>query len=177
MAALEDPPELRQLRGGALAALAATTGGSSTLRGAATGLLYADGIFAEADVIQHLRGHLLSGDGDGAAGPQFLAGLLRTARSVLWTVGGILDSLNETLRSWDEDRFVKLLPSLRLGLADLTPRETNLVAGRVATLLGSERLDLRPMPDVSAHEVLRAVEVNRLVRQVLAAVGLEAYCE
>jgi hypothetical protein len=33
------------------------------------------------------------------------------------------------------------------------------------------------LPDMAAEEMLRAVEVNRLVRQSLAADGLEALCE
>src|SRR5262249_24167254 len=107
---LGDGPELPQLRGDALAALAATTGGSATLRGGAVGLLHGDGRFTDAEVVRNLRGHLQSARGDGEDGPNFLGGMLKTARSLLWTAPGVLGAVNETLQEWDEDRFVKLLP-------------------------------------------------------------------
>jgi hypothetical protein len=120
---------------------------------------------------------LQSARGDGEDGPNFLGGLLKTARSVLWTASGVLDAVNETLRGWDEDRFVKLLPLLRLALSDLTPRETDRVARCVATLLGTESLQVAYLPDVESREMLRAVEINQQVRRMLVADGLEAFCE
>jgi hypothetical protein len=174
---LGDSPELQQLRSDALAALAATTGGSAALRGGAVGMLAGDGRLTDAEVVQNLRGHLLSARGDGEDGPNFLGGLLKTARSILWTMPGILDAVNDVLSGWDEDRFVKLLPLLRLALSDLTPRETDQVAKRVAALLGAESLQVAYVPDVDSGEMLRAVEVNRQVRRVLAADGLELLFE
>jgi hypothetical protein len=131
----------------------------------------------DGELVRHLRGHLHSSRDDGADGPHFLRGLLKTARSLLWQVPDVLASLNDVLGAWDEERFVKLLPLLRLALADLTPRETDLTAKRVAALLGAKRLNVASLPDLSANEMLRAVEVNRLVRAALAADGLEVLCE
>lgn len=175
---LGDAPELLQLRSQALQALAGSAGGgSAALRGGAVGLLYADGQISESDIVRHLRGHLLSSREDGIDGPNFLRGLLKTARNVLWEVPECLACLQEVLRGWEENRFIKLLPLLRLALADLTPRETDQIAKRVATLLGAESLQAAYLPDVGAHEMLRAVEVNRLVRESLVADGLEALLE
>jgi hypothetical protein len=174
---LGDGPELQELRADALAVLAATTGGSAAMRGGAVGLLHGDGRCTDANIVWHLCGHLQSARGEGEDGPNFLAGLLKTARSVLWTAPGVLDAVNETLRGWDEDRFVKLLPLLRLALADLTPRETDRVAKRVAALLGTEGLQLPCAPEVDSRQMLRAVELNQQVRRALIADGLEAFCE
>jgi hypothetical protein len=174
---LGDGPELQQLRHEALRALAGTTGGSAALRGGAAGLLYGDGQLTEEPLVAYLRGHLLSARDDGADGPNFLRGLLRTARSVLWQTPGVLACLNDIVRGWDEDRFIKLLPLLRLALADLTPRQTDQVARHVAALLGAETLNVAWVPDMSSQEMLRAVEVNRMVQTVLAADGLEVLCE
>ena len=147
------------------------------MRGGAVGLLYGDGRVAEADLITHLHGHLHSTREGGEDGPNFLRGLLKSARSVLWLVPEVLVKIHEVLRAWDEDRFVKLLPLLRLALADLTPRETDRVAKGVAVMLGAESLNVARLPDLGAEEMLRAVEVNRLVRAALAADGLEVFCE
>jgi len=174
---LGDGPDLQQLRTDALLALAATSGGSSAIRGGSVGLLYADGRITEADLVTYLHGHLHSTREGGEDGPNFLRGLLKSARSALWLVPEVLVKIHEVLHTWDDDRFVKLLPLLRLALADLTPRETDRVAKRVAAMLGAESLNVATLPDLGAGEMLRAVEVNRLVRAVLAADGLEAFCE
>jgi hypothetical protein len=175
---LGDAPELVELRSQALQGLAGSAGGgSAALRGGAVGLLYADGQISESDIVRHLRGHLLSSRDDGSDGPNFLRGLLKTARNVLWEVPACLACLQDVVHGWEEGRFVKLLPLLRLALADLTPRETDQVARRVASLLGAESLEAAYVPDIGAHEMLRAVEVNRLVRESLAADGLEVLLE
>lgn len=174
---LGDGPDLQQLRADALHALAATSGGSAAMRGGAVGLLYSDGRIAEADLVAHLHGHLHSSRGDGEDGPNFLRGLLKSARSVLWLVPEVVLKIHEAIHAWDEDRFVKLLPLLRLALADLTPRETDRTAKSVAALLGAESLNVATLPDLGAGEMLRAVEVNRLVRAALAADGLEVFGE
>jgi hypothetical protein len=51
------------------------------------------------------------------------------------------------------------------------------VAKSVAAMLGAESLNVATLPDIDSGEMLRAVEVNRLVRAALAADGLEVFCE
>ena len=174
---LGDTPELRQIRSEALRALAQSTGGSAAMRGGSVGLLHGDGQLDDEELAARLRGHMLSSRHDGTDGPDFLRGLLKTARTALWQISGVLECVTEVLGQWEEDRFVKMLPLLRLALSDLTPRETDHVAREVAALLGSESLAVPHLADVGAEEMLRAVEVNRLVRETLKADGLEALCE
>jgi hypothetical protein len=174
---LGDRPELQQLRTGALLALSATSGGSAALRGGAVGLLYTDGRITEPDLVTHLHGHLHGSREGGEDGPHFLRGMLKSARSVLWLVPDVLTKIHEVLRAWDEDRFFELLPLLRLALADLTPRETDRVAKGVAAMLGTESLNVSNSHGITADEMLRGVEINRLVRSALSADGLEVFCE
>jgi hypothetical protein len=172
---LGDGPDLQQLRADALRQLAASAGGSAAMRGGAVGLLYGDGLVTDDELVQRLRGHLLSSRDDGIDGPHFLRGLMKTARSVLWQVPGILACLNDVMRGWDSDRFVKMLPLLRLALSDLTPRETDTIAKRVAVMLGAESLKVAYQPDVSSAEMLRGVAVDAAVRATLAADGVEEF--
>jgi hypothetical protein len=172
---LGDGPDLQQLRADALRQLADSAGGSAAMRGGAVGLLYGDGLVTDEDLVQRLRGHLLSSREDGIDGPHFLRGLMKSARSALWQVPAILASLNEIMRGWDSDRFVKMLPLLRLALSDLTPRETDTIAKRVAVMLGAESLKVAYQPDVSSAEMLRGVAVDAAVRATLAADGLEEF--
>ena len=91
------------------------------------------------------------------------------------TYADVLASVSDVLRGWDNDQFVKLLPRLRLALAELTPQETDRVAKQVAALFGAEVLNVTYLPDLSSEEMLRAVEVNGLVHDVLAADGLQRW--
>ena len=120
--ALGDSPERQDLRWHNLDALAQTTGGNATFRGAACGILFGDGQLDVRDLRRHLQGHLVSPADQGREGPRFLRGLLRTARSVLWQVPEAIRSIHQVLRNWNEDQFVHQLPHLRLAFADLTPR-------------------------------------------------------
>jgi len=174
---LGDGPDLAQLRSEALRQLADSAGGSAAMRGGAVGLLYGDGLLDDSSLVARLRGDLLSSRDDGADGPNFLRGLMKTARSALWQVPGILACLNEIMRDWDSDRFVKMLPLLRLALSDFTPRETDKIARQVAAMLGAESLKVAYQPDVSSAEMLRGVAVDAQVRAALAADGLEEFCE
>ena len=174
---LGDDADLQHLRTGALAALAATSGGSAALRGGAVGALFGDGNVSNEELVRYLRGHLHSSREDGADGPNFLRGLLKTARSALWQVAEVLSEIDRVLRNWDEDRFVKMLPLMRMALAELTPRETDTVAKQVAALIGTEDLKVAYLPDFDSADMLRAVEVNRALRATLAADGLEVFCE
>ena len=174
---LGDNPDLLQLRTEGLRGLLNSTGGSSALRGGAAGLLYADGQLATEELVQHLRGHLLSSRDEGIDGPNFLRGLLKTARNVIWQTAECLACLQSVVHDWEEERFVKMLPLLRLALADLTPKETDQVGRQIAVLLGAEKLQAVYLPDIDAGEMLRAVEVNRLIKASLARDGLEAWLE
>ncbi|HEX7377356.1 MAG TPA: DUF5682 family protein [Pirellulales bacterium] len=170
---LGDTPERQLLRWQGLEQLADAGEGLAALRGAAVGLLHGDGRFCDDDLVRRLRGHLLGARGDGAEATDFLRGLLRAARHVLWQVPGVIETTNALLKEWSEEQFVRLLPMLRLALADLTPQECDRVAGAVARLLGIERLAPPMLFDMPAGEMLRGVEVNRRVRESLAADGLD----
>jgi hypothetical protein len=171
---LGDVEERRSLRWHGLRVLAQGTGGA-VLRGAAAGLLFGDGQLAADDLVARLRGHLLSPKEAGREGPGFLRGLLRTARSVLWHVPEVLASLHEVLRDWDEEHYVRQLPHLRLAFADLTPRECDRVARAVAAHAGAGELRLTRQTEFAEADLVRAVEVNRLVREALKRDGLEEF--
>jgi hypothetical protein len=80
------------------------------------------------------------------------------------------------MRNWDADQFVRMLPLLRLALADLTPRETDKIARQIAAMLGAESLRVSYQPDVSSDEMLRGVAVDAAVRAALTADGLDEFC-
>ena len=172
---LADQADRREARWAGLRELVGGTGGAAAVRGGALGLLFGDGRIGPDELVGHVRGHLLGPRAGGAEGAALLRGLLRTARSVLWSVPEVVAVLHEQLASWDEGRFIGLLPALRLAFADLTPRECDRVAEMVAALAG-EAPSLAPAPDEFAEsDLLRGVAVNRRVVEALALDGLEDY--
>lgn len=172
---LPDTSERRQLLHSRLSELANTSAGSGTMRGAACGLLFDEGLFAPEELVEKLRGSLISAKDGGAEGVSFLRGLLATARSVLWQLPEIVESVTEVLSDWEEENFVEKLPSLRLAFADLTPRECDRVARTVAADLGLEAPDLSVMRsgEYSTEDLLGAAELNRRVLETLRRYGLE----
>jgi hypothetical protein len=168
---LGDTPLLADLRAGRLFEVAdAQDASSSALQGGAAGLLYLDGRLPGDDLGARLGGQL---QGDPERGARFLYGLLRMARSVLWAVPECLRSLHQSTGSLPEERFIKVVPHLRLALADLAPRECDRVAQGVAELLGISGLRAPVMRQVSERDALRAFAVDRQVEKSLRSDGLD----
>jgi len=171
---LGDRADRRELRWARLRDLAEVPDASAALRGGALGLLFADGRIDPSDLAERFRGHLVSTrpQGEGAA---FLRGLLRTARSALWAVPELLAALHEQLGAWDEDAFIRILPDLRLAFADLTPRECDRVAEAAAGLAGAAATSLVALDGFEESDLLRGLEIERHVREVMARDALEDY--
>jgi hypothetical protein len=172
---LGDDADRRALRWSRLRDLVDGSGGSAALRGGALGLLFGDGQLDPPELVWHFRGHLLSPRSSGGEGAAFLRGLLRTARSVLWTVPEVLAGLHDQLAAWDEEQFVQLLPDLRLAFADLTPRECDRVAEAVAAHAGESPLEAFHLEGFDESDLMRGVAVNRHLLEVLSRDGLEEY--
>lgn len=143
----------------------------STICGAIAGLLYTSGRMDEVQLDELVVGYLV-GISDSQKRVGFLRGLLKTCREAAWQNVELIRSLDQILAGWDEAEFISALPSLRLALADLTPRETDKVAARVGGLHGQK--DLGELVQMQLSEGL--LEMNRritgLVLKSLADDGL-----
>jgi hypothetical protein len=143
----------------------------STICGAIAGLLFGAGRMDQAQLDELVVGYLI-GISDSQKRVGFLRGLLKTCREAAWQNPRLIHSLNEIIAGWDEAEFISALPALRLALADLTPRETDKVAARVAGLHGRKQLgDI-----VQFHMTEGQLEMNRritaLVLETLSNDGL-----
>jgi hypothetical protein len=111
----------------------------STICGAIAGLLYSVGRMEQQALDELVVGHLI-GISDSQRRVGFLRGLLKTCREAAWQNLPLIHALDEIICGWEESEFISALPSLRLALADLTPRETDKVATLVASLHGRTQL-------------------------------------
>ena len=143
----------------------------STICGAIGGLLYSAGRIDEAQLDELVVGYLI-GITDSQKRVGFLRGLLKTCREAAWQNVRLVHSLNEIISNWDEAEFISALPSLRLALADLTPRETDKVASRVAGLHGQKELGELVEVRITEGDLEFNRQLTALVLKTLADDGL-----
>ena len=73
---------------------------------------------------------------------------------------------------WEDTRFTKALPHMRLAFSQLAPKEVDLVAERVADLHHVEELGDLIHPDVEAEEMQLAAEISAIMTKSLREDGL-----
>jgi uncharacterized protein DUF5682 len=143
----------------------------STICGAIAGLLYGAGRIDQSQLNELVVGYLV-GVSDSQKRVGFLRGLLKTCREVAWQQEELIRSLDEVIASWDESEFIAALPSLRLALADLTPRETDKVAALVAGLHGKQQLGELVHSQLTEGQLEMNRRITALVLDKLAGDGL-----
>jgi hypothetical protein len=142
------------------------------IAGAAAGMLFSLGHMDEEQVCRVVQNHLDSAcvDVGGACGA--VRGLMTTARETFWRMPNLLTLIDSLFQDWDEDRFRVALPHLRLAFSQLTPKEIDAVAERVASLHEVSSLGNIHHPQISEEELHFGVALNRLMRQSLQEDGL-----
>jgi Family of unknown function (DUF5682) len=146
----------------------------STIAGGVAGLLHSAGRMS-TESLDALAIGALVGISDSQRRVGFLRGLMKTCREVAWQNTSLLNSLDGILTEWDEPEFIAALPSLRLALADLTPRETDRVAALVASLHGESSLGEVLHLQMTESELERNRRITAMVLDSLEADGLGAW--
>jgi len=147
-----------------------------TISGAIAGLLFSASRIDQSQLDELVVGYL-RGISDSQKRVGFLRGLLKTCREAAWQNLQLVQSLNEIIAGWDEKEFISALPSLRLALADLTPRETDKVASRVAGLYGKDQLGELVQYRTTEGELEFNRRLTELVLEALARDGLTHWIE
>ena len=143
----------------------------STICGAIGGLLFSVGRMDQSQLDELVVGYLI-GITDSQKRVGFLHGLLKTCREVAWQNERLVHALDKIIAGWDEEEFIRSLPSLRLALADLTPRETDKVASGVAALYGKTDLGTLTEFRISEGELEFNRRLTALVLETLSNDGL-----
>ena len=143
----------------------------STIAGAVAGLLHTAGRMNQAELDSLVVGSLF-GISDSQRRVGFLRGLMKTCRETAWQNRPLIQSLDAILCEWNETEFIEALPSLRLALADLTPRETDRVALLVAGLRGEQSLGEVVHLETTEREFDRNRRITALVLDSLQIDGL-----
>lgn len=142
------------------------------LAGGAAGILHSADRLDEKELLQMLSGFLNSAAVQPGGQMEFLIGLLRTCRELAWRQPALVETVEKLMGAWSEEEFIERLPHLRLAFADLTPRETDQVAGVVAELHGGQKLGHLARPELSEAEMMAALRLNATVKKALELDGL-----
>lgn len=105
-----------------------------------------------------------------------IKGVMAVAPSLLWTVSGVLQALDDFVNSVDEDGFLVLLPHLRLAFAALSPREADQIAEVLMTRHGGTIRDFTTHHyDITPQQVATGAALEATLREQLRVDGLEAW--
>jgi hypothetical protein len=158
----------------ALAGLTSDTGKPprSEMAGAAAGLLHAAGRLDQPQVCTIVKRYLDAAVDDVGSACGVVRGLMMTAREAFWRMDDLLLAIDGLFREWEENRFNNALPHMRLAFSQLSPKEIDSVAERVAHLHQVDELGPLVHPDVTEDEMQLAVQVAELMNRSLREDGL-----
>ena len=142
--------------------------------GAALAFGYVSGRVEASTLTDALQGQFQGAAPDTEQRIAMLRGILHTEPALVWRVDGLLAAINGFLDTMEQDRFLTLLPHLRLAFTSLNPRETDRLSGMVAAHLGIEGSALTPATHtISEAELQRGVEIEARLNRVIAEDGLD----
>ncbi len=126
-----------------------------------------------AELVQVMEGKMTGGSLATADQIGVLRGILYTSPPLLWHADGLLAVVDTFIRGIDEDRFLELLPHLRLAFTQLNPRETDRVAHELAGLLGVQASGLiSHNTQVSDADLAEGLRIEKALRASLQTDGL-----
>jgi hypothetical protein len=158
----------------AMASLVRDTGkpARSEIAGAAAGLLHASGRIDQQQVCTIVKRYLDAAVDDVGKACGVVRGLVMTAREAFWRMDELLRGIDDLFRAWEENRFNNALPHMRLAFSQLSPREIDSVAGRVASLHQVAEIGPLIHPDVAEEEMRLGVKIAELMNRSLREDGL-----
>lgn len=173
-----DQSELLPLFWNHLEALLKDIGATGLIRGACLGLLFQGGQLTVAEMNAALA-VMLKPHQPAEVTVGGLRGLIQVARETLWRVPAVLAQLNALIGQWPEDHFLGLLPQLRRLFTDLSPRETDTVARRVADLnhMGTGQGLIGGNLSMSGEDAAALAAADAFVTAGIAHLGLQPWFE
>lgn len=144
----------------------------SEIAGAAAGLLHGSGKIDEQRVCEVVGRYLDAAVEDVGNACGVVRGLMTTAREAFWHMDSLLRSIDKLFQRWEEGRFNNALPHMRLAFSQLSPKEVDSVAGRVAGLHNVDEIGPLLNPDIAEEDMQLAVRVAELMNRSLKEDGL-----
>jgi hypothetical protein len=151
---------------------------ASGVCGAATALLYLEGLWDDAQLDTVLRQRF----GPGAVpadAVRFLNGVMQAAPELLLRLPALLQGLDALVRGWDEAAFIAHLPDLRQAFTALRPQDTATLAERVVGLHGGDTGAASALAamhyETSEVDLLAGLQLQQSLAACLLRDGLQAW--
>jgi hypothetical protein len=138
--------------------------------GSASGLLFNAGKLSLEQTLGRANAYFTATGDILAMSGRFLRGLFLTAKDLVFYDNGFIGGLNNTVKNLPYDDFIKLLPDLRLSFTTFSPREIDLLAKKVLTLMGlsEERgISLTTLPSLDERELRLMEGIDRKAMQLV----------
>lgn len=145
------------------------------LKGAVDALRYLGGRLDETLLTQKVKCSFSTGSDPEIAIGYFI-GLMRAAPELVIRMPLLVDSLNQLLAQWDEQRFIQVLPDLRFAFSQLTPKQNAQMANYVAQELAitAQELTLH-QTTFSEKQLLDALKIEQKLQAKLTEQGLQCW--
>lgn len=104
---------------------------AALISGAVDAMRFIDGYLNEQELEQALHATFSLG-ADNEHAIAYFIGVMRTAPELIVQTSLLLNVLDELLKTWDQERFLSMLPDLRFAFSQLTPKQNALLAERIA---------------------------------------------
>ena len=149
------------------------------LSGAVAALAFLMGVSDGDSLIACVRGHLRGGFQNPADSVAALGGMLAVSPEAVWRVDGLLPEMDKTVTAIGDERFIELLPHLRLAFTGLNPKETDRVAATIAALHSQkpEALVSAVSYDIGEAEVAANLRLGQALAASFRADGLGSWIE
>ncbi|MCP4220487.1 MAG: hypothetical protein GY765_38015 [bacterium] len=157
---------------GALKDLLENRNCNSAVEGATCGLLQGMNHMEETEIVRRAESYFFAAGEVFFKAAAFLKGLLATGRDILLCRKELLTGLDFLVNNLEEDRFLAILPNLRLAFSYFTPTEIQEVGEKVAEKYGLTAKTLLKGQAVNPAEVTLATTLDKEVNARLEGYGL-----
>lgn len=134
------------------------------LNGCIHGILYGGSREGLDTVEQVCQGYLTGTTEQMMKTALFFRGLFYTARDLVFIGGQFLDRLDDFFGKIEKEKFMELLPELRMAFTYFTPREIDQIAEMAARLHGKKREDILDIAEVIPEWYAYGKELDQYIQ-------------
>ena len=142
-----------------------TTFGSAHIYAVCLALKYKSGRLEANEFSNIVASYLESSDIESAS--YFLSGILSAARDILFINDGIIESIDNTIKNLDEDKFIEVLPNFRYAFTNLSPIEIERLSDIIADKYEIKKSKILNDINLPIGEIQKASHIDEEVFDLL----------
>lgn len=140
--------------------LIANTFGSSHIYAVCISIKYKLGKMNAKEFAIHISNFLETSDTESIA--YFLNGIFLIARDILFINNDFVNEIDKVIKNIEENKFIKILPNLRLAFTNLTPTEIEHLSSIIAKLYEIKESNIK---NISEEEIQKAINIDKKIAE------------